>query len=130
MKNRYKISQNADLDLEDELNALLQQLRDEYPMVKLEAWIPQGHHIELANIEVRSENRNQGIGKKVMERIKDFARQKGLPITLRPEPDRGKKEALDRFYRSLGFRNNRGRDMDYGLSSPFSSTMFWRPEKN
>ena len=61
MKNRYKISQNADLDLEDELNALLQQLRDEYPMVKLEAWIPQGHHIELANIEVRSENRNQGI---------------------------------------------------------------------
>lgn len=126
--NWYKKSQ-ADLDIEDELNDLLQSLRNEYPLSKLEAWIPHGHHIELANIEVRPENRGKGVGNAVIKRIQDFAREKGLPITLRPKADRGKKEALDRFYRSLGFKKNRGRDMDYELSSPFSTTMFWKPDK-
>lgn len=126
--NWYKKSR-TDLDLEGELNDLIQRLRNEYPLSKLEAWVPQGHHIELANIEVRPDSRGKGVGSTVIKRIQDFAREKGLPIMLRPMADRGKKEALYRFYRSLGFINNRGRDMDYELSSPFSTTMFWKPKK-
>jgi GNAT superfamily N-acetyltransferase len=126
--NWYKRSQ-TDLDLEDELNNFLQKLRDKYPLVKLEAWIPQGRYIELASIEVRPDSRGKGVGSKVMGELQNFAREVGLAITLRPAADRGKKEALERFYRSLGFRSNRGRDMDYELSSPFSSTMYWKPGK-
>jgi GNAT superfamily N-acetyltransferase len=98
--NWYNKSQQDDLkllDLEDELNALLQRLRDEYPLSELEAWVPQGRYIDLARINVRPDSRGQGVGSAVMREIQDFAKLKGLPIRLSPEPDRGKKEALERF---------------------------------
>lgn len=124
--NWYKKSK-TNLDLEDELNHLLQSLRDKYPLSKLEAWLPQNHHLELANIEVKPEMRGQGIGHAVIKQIQDFARKHELAITLRPEPKPGKKLALERFYRSLGFQHNKGRTTDYELSSPFASTMYWKP---
>lgn len=126
--NWYKYSQHTDLDLEEELDAFLQSLRDEFPLQQLEAWIPHGRYIEVANIKVRPDSRDQGVGTEVMRRIQEFAKQKNMPITLRPSPEKGKKKALERFYRNLGFSHNRGRYMDYELSSPTSPTMYWKPE--
>lgn len=126
--NWYKLSQ-ADLDLEDELNALLQRLRDKYPLEQLEAWIPSyGKFIDLANIRVKVESRGQGVGHKVIRAIQDFATAHGLPIRLSPEADRGRKGDLYRFYRSLGFVPNKGQKKDYRLSAPFAPTMYWKPK--
>ena len=49
-------------------------------------------------------------------------------IVVMPEAERGRKSDLERFYRNLGFVRNRGRNMDYTLSSPLAGTMYWRPE--
>lgn len=126
--NWYKTSQFKDLELEEELEALLQELRGEYPGIQLEGWISQGRYIEVANIKVPSNKRGQGIGTTVMNRIQDFARDKNLKVVVRPEPERGKKKALDNFYRKLDFVHNKGRNRDFTLSTPFAPTMYWSPK--
>jgi len=124
--NWYTKLQSNKLDLEDELEALLQEIRGEYPGIQLEAWITHGYSIEIANIKVPPGQRNQGIGTSVINRIQNFAKEKNLPITVRPSPEKGKKEALERFYKNLDFKHNRGRNMDYELSSPLAPTMYWK----
>ena len=41
----------------------------------------------------------------------------------------GKKQALERFYKDLDFVKNKGRNIDFQLSSPISTTMYWKPEE-
>ena len=43
------------------------------------------------------------------------------------EPEKGKKGALQRFYKRNEFVNNAGRNKDYGLSE-FSRTMLYKPK--
>lgn len=82
-------------------------------------------HINL--IKVKPEFQGQGIGSKVMTKLKAFAQERGIPITLSPEPDRGKKAALQRFYKGHGFWKNKGRRADYRYTSPFAPIMIWKP---
>jgi hypothetical protein len=120
-KQKIKISQS---------NLLIDWAKDvknRYPGIILYVW-ETDNQIELANIEVPIEQRHQGIGKRIIDELKSIARRINKPVTLIPQADRGYKKKLERFYRDLGFVNNKGRYKDYTISSPFSSTMYWKPK--
>ena len=121
--NWYKIFTS-----QDEIKQFQHLLVNKYPGLDLELW-DNGHSIELAVIELPKDKRNQGLGTAIVQEIQAYAAQKGLPVVLRPTAEQGKKEALDRFYKNLGFVPNRGRNKNYQLSSPFAATMYWEPQK-
>lgn len=108
------------------LQSLVQRLKGDVPeLVDLWAW-ETDDYVELAKIEIDPKARNQGIGTKVVEAIKQYASSVGKPVVLTPEPARGKKGALERFYRRSDFIPNKGRNKDFRLSRPFSSTWYWK----
>lgn len=108
--------------LEQELEAEFPQLQD------LDLAAHTNGSLHIASIRVKPGHAGQGIGSQVMRRIQSYAKQQGLPITLTPQPDRGHKADLHRFYRSHGFWKNKGRRADYRYTSPFAPTMLWKPK--
>jgi GNAT superfamily N-acetyltransferase len=84
----------------------------------------------LSSIRIKPEFRRQGIGSEIMDKIKKFADENNLIITLSPEAERGYKKKLDNFYKNHGFVYNTGRKKDYRLSSFFGKNMIRRPTKN
>lgn len=107
------------------IDALLAQIELKYPFVKVSAF-ENDYKIELQQIEVPVEHRNAGIGTEIVRLIQDYAKTVGKPVVLRPEADKGKKGALNRFYKRLGFVDNSGRYKDYSLSSAFGPTKYWK----
>ena len=120
--NWYKLADNN-----SELSNLVSSLESEYPGLDLSVSISKSGYIEIANISLPKEMRNRGFGTIIINKIKDFANKLKLPIVLRPEAEIGKKHKLLNFYKNLGFVENKGRSIDYNLSSPFSRTMYWKP---
>ena len=110
---------------ENSLQKLINSLELQYPGVQLSAW-ENSSRIELAMIKVPKEIQGQGIGSKIIQFIKDYAQSVQKPIVLRPDPEKGKKAALNRFYTRQDFVNNKGKNIDYSLSSPTSKTMYWK----
>lgn len=108
------------------MQGFIEELRSEYPGVGLEAYESKDR-VELMEIKVPVEMRGRGIGTEIVKKIQGYAAGVGKPLVLRPEAERGRKGDLERFYKRLGFVHNRGRNMDYTLSSPMASTMYWRP---
>ena len=118
----YKISQNN-----PELDNLLNDLRGKFPGIDL--YVSENDmRLFIHEIRLPEDMRNQGIGGSIIESLQAYARDRNKPIVLSPEAERGKKHALDDFYRSHGFNHNRGRNKDYSLSSFFGPTMVWRPK--
>lgn len=115
------------LEAEDtELNTLVTQLQAQYPGLTLFAY--RGvNNIHIQEIRLPKEMRGKGIGSNVIRTIQEYARKVNLPITLSPSAEHGHKAKLDKFYRELGFRHNKGRRKDYSLGSMFGPTMIWRP---
>lgn len=108
------------------IESVLSGMVEKYPGVKLTAYESK-EKIELMEIVVPENMRGRGIGTEIIRTIQNYASMVGKPVVLRPEADRGHKGDLYRFYRKLGFVPNKGRNMDYSLSSPTSRTMYWRP---
>jgi len=110
---------------EADLGKILTDIRAEYPGLKIYAFdMPE--QVYISSIVVPQEMRGKGIGSSIIKRIQDFARLSGKPVTIRPQAERGYKKNLDRFYKNLGFVDNKGRNKDYKLSSPFGRTMYWK----
>jgi hypothetical protein len=84
--------------------------------------------IKLDKIEVPKDLRNQGIGTEIISDLKSFSERIGKPIVLNPEPEKGKKGALKRFYERNEFVDNAGRRKDYDLTDTFSRTMYYKPK--
>jgi len=132
----YKIHKHSGFgdstEEEQKINDDLQSLTDEYQSMyeglDLHVYLSSGGYIFVRSVRVPEELRGQGIGTEIMNRIKDFAQKYNRHVVLSPEPERGKKKALDRFYRNLDFVHNKGRGKRYDLSSPFGTTMYWSPE--
>lgn len=112
------------LDKEYNLSSLIDNIKKQYPGIHIEVY-ENPQKINLSSIIVPQ--KNQGIGTKVVNMIKDYAKKVRKPIVLIPDAEKGKKQALDRFYKNLGFVANKGRKVDYSLSSPFAKTMYWKP---
>lgn len=124
--NLFKKSQNQ---YGKDLSTIVKNLKIKYPGLVLFAWETE-NKVELATLTVPKNMRGQGIGSSVIREIQEYARSIGKPISLHPEPDKGKKKALDDFYKNLGFVHNRGRNKDFTISSPFFPSMYWKPKEN
>ncbi len=108
------------------LENLTQSLKTQYG---IELYVTQNaYQIHIHEIKVPEQKRNQGIGTKVIQAIQQYAQSVNLPITLSPEPESRQKGNLERFYRSLGFKPNKGKSKDYSISSFFGTTWLWRPK--
>ena len=108
------------------LDDLVQMLRRQYPGLDLHVW-ENDSKIELSNITVPEELRGRGIGSNIVNTLKDYAKQVGKPVVVRPSPEKGKIAALNRFYTRHKFVKNKGRNLDFSLSSPFAATRYWKP---
>ena len=89
-------------------------------------WITSGGFLKLQSIRIPESKRGQGIGTAIMKRITDFADQHGLTTALTPAPPKNTvraKSRLIRWYKSLGFVPNKGRNKDFGTRE----TMLRRP---
>jgi predicted GNAT family acetyltransferase len=109
------------------LGAVLSKATEKHPGVQISAY-ENKHNIELMQIKVPEDARGGGIGTEIIKAIQEYARSAGKPIVIRPAAEKGRKGDLERFYKGLGFVHNRGRNVDFTLSSPTASTMYWRPQ--
>lgn len=82
----------------------------------------------LSDLYVKVEFRGTGVGSAVMREIVAFADNKHISIVLIPEPEgRLSVKKLIQFYSKFGFVVNKGRNVDYFLSEPFSLSMYRVP---
>ena len=104
-------------ELRNKLTGLEIQLKVEFPELQELNIYPRSNaeEIFLGSIKVKPNYRKGAIhggrkvGTRVMERITQFADEHNLYISLHPNPERGYKEKLLRFYKSFGFFPNKGR---------------------
>ena len=93
---------------EDFLNEkyILQELEDEFN-IELDLY-DNGKWLELSRIVIPKDQRGQGIGSKVMQRIVDFADKENRKIYLTPSKDFGASSVsrLEKFYKGFGFEKN------------------------
>ena len=107
-----------------DLMVLERSLEQKYPeLEELNLTGKKGVSITVHSIKVKPKYQGQGIGGKVLKDIKEFATKLKLPILLTPEADRGKKDALARFYKSHGFEKCK----DARFTSMFGPVLMWKP---
>jgi GNAT superfamily N-acetyltransferase len=117
--------------LRDEAEEFRLSLIKKYPQLQeLYFGIQVGNVLHISSIKVKLKDRHQGVGSNVIRDIKQFAKDHKLVITLSREPERGHKKNLERFYKNLGFVDNKGRNKDYRYASFFGSTMYHKPHIN
>ena len=107
--------------------SIINQIKSKYPFVKISA-SENGKIISLDSIYVPKEHRKKGIGRDIIETIKEHAYDTKQAIVIEVKAERGYKKKLFNFYKSLGFVENKGRNIDYELSRTFGSTMYWKPQ--
>jgi len=72
------------------------------------------NHLELRRVVVPQDQRNKGIGSKVMQDLIKYAQQNNKDIFTTPSSDfGGSKSRLVQFYKSFGFKNNKGSNRDF-----------------
>ena len=116
------------LNITDKIKSELEKL---YPSVDVDSIKLYGSEnstsIYIDSIIVPHAYRGQGIGKEIFKQLKQYANEVQKPIVLSPQAEPNYKQKLDNFYKRLGFVKNKGRKHDPSLSSPFGSTMYWKP---
>ena len=117
----YKFAQS-----QDDIQKLVNFFLEKYPGLVLRV-DEYDYKIKLNKIDVPKEMRSQGIGTEILSAIKEYSRKVGKPIVLNPEPEKGKKGALQKFYERNEFVNNAGRKKDYDLTDTWSRTMYYKP---
>jgi predicted GNAT family N-acyltransferase len=85
---------------------VLAELEDEFN-IELDLY-DNGKWLELSRIVIPKDQRGQGIGSKVMQRIVDFADKENRKIYLTPSKDFGASSVsrLEKFYKEFGFEKN------------------------
>ncbi len=73
--------------------------------------------VTVSKVVVPPESRGKGTGTAFMNDIIEYADSVGKPVALTPSSDfGGKVSALERWYKSLGFVPNKGRNKDFSVS--------------
>jgi ribosomal protein S18 acetylase RimI-like enzyme len=85
---------------------ILQELEDQFN-IELDLY-DNGKYLQLSKIKVKKEDRDKGIGSKVMSRITDYADTQKLKIYLTPSKDFGATSIsrLNKFYKNFDFVKN------------------------
>ena len=127
IKESFEDRTPLQIDTEKFRKSLIQK----YPQLEdLYFYISADRSLYLSSIRVKLEDRHMGVGGSVIRDIKKFADDRDLVITLSPEAKRGYTKKLDRFYKDLGFVNNKGRKKDYSLGGFSGRIMYRRPKIN
>jgi GNAT superfamily N-acetyltransferase len=109
-----------------DLMTLEKDLLHKYPeLEELSLSGKDGRCVSIHSLIVRKEHRSEGIGTKVLTDIKKYATDHKLPIALTPEAEPGKKDALNRFYKSNGFTKAK----DAKFTSMFGPVLMWYPQR-
>jgi len=118
----YRLAQNQN-DIQEFINFFI----NKYPEIILRITEFE-NKIKLDKIFIPKEMRGMGIGTEIITALKDYSQRVSKPIVLNPEPEKGKKGALQRFYERNEFVDNAGRRKDYDLTDTFSRTMYYKPK--
>lgn len=111
-------------DFMAELMEFQHSLKKKYPQLEeLNLGGAKNRSISINSIRVKKEYHGQGVGSQVIKEIKEFAKKINLPITLTPEADIGKKEALKNFYKNNGFKKCK----DPKYTNMFGPILIWYP---
>jgi predicted GNAT family acetyltransferase len=95
-------------DVSQALSTIEKNYQRRYPGMKLSfSHSPRFNTIRVDNIRVPNEQQGQGIGSRVMKGISNVAKRNNASVTLTPEPDKGKKAQLNKFYKKHGFSKNK-----------------------
>jgi GNAT superfamily N-acetyltransferase len=113
---------------QNEIQVLINFFLNKYPEITLRI-NEYDNKIKLDKIFIPKEMRNLGIGTEIITALKEYSGRVNKPIVLNPEPEKGKKGALQRFYERNEFVDNAGRRKDYDLTDTFSRTMYYKPNK-
>ena len=81
-------------------------------------------HAEISMVKTPEGKRGQGAARQALAQVLRSADEQGLTVTLTPEPMDSKtsKAKLEKFYKSLGFVPNKGRNKDYRYSGAMIRT--------
>jgi GNAT superfamily N-acetyltransferase len=87
-----------------------------------------GRYVRPNKIIIPKEERNSGLGTKVMQSLVALADSQERIVVLSPSTDFGASstERLKRFYKRFGFVENKGRNKDFSISQ----TLYRTPSKN
>jgi GNAT superfamily N-acetyltransferase len=129
LKNILKeIEEEDDMEFMYHLKAFELRLKDEFPQINsLSLVLRPGGDIHIVSIVIRKSERRKGIGREVIKRILKFADDYDKHVTLHMVPQPRYKAKLNKLYRNLGFRPNRGRHMIPQYSNPFHGIMMRKP---
>jgi len=95
------------------LNKISSAYGKRYRGVNVDASYDRSGDIRLNNIWIPPEERNKGIGSRIMKGLSKYADKQNKRITLNQAPEKGKKAKLQKFYQSHGFQPNKGRNRDF-----------------
>jgi len=113
--------------LEEGAMSIQEQIRKEFPGVRLWVTPPFNGISKIDQIIVPPELRGQGVGSKIMRILIKWADQKNLTLALTPDPSfGGSVPRLKRFYAGFGFILNKGRKRDFEISE----LMYRYPKSN
>jgi ribosomal protein S18 acetylase RimI-like enzyme len=112
-----------------EVQKLENDLKVKYPSIdKLGIYMDKPKNsLFLSDLYVKNQFRGTGVGSAVMKDITDYADSRKLPVVLIREPESETRSSLTKlinFYKKFGFVINKGRNVDYLLSEPFSLSMY------
>jgi len=94
----------------------IDEIRSNYPDAKLDIQ-ERKDSINVSRIVIAPDDRNKGIGTRIMTDLIDHADKTGKTITLSPSNDFGGSIVrLKAFYKSFGFVENAGRNKDFTIS--------------
>ena len=111
-KDNFKTT-NLDYKFESILNEQLDSNLEKKYGVALDIY-EYPEYLELHRIVVPKEKRSEGIGTKVMNDIITYAKKNKKDIFLTPSSDfGGSKGRLIQFYKSFGFKDNKGGNRDF-----------------
>jgi uncharacterized protein (TIGR02996 family) len=106
------------------LNKLTDYLKTTYPGLSVRL-INTPNSVEIDNLD---SNQTDRIGEitKAWHDIQDYAIKHQKTLVVKPG---SLKNQLARTFKNLGFIPNRGRQIDFSLTSPFQPIMYWKPHK-
>ena len=111
-------------DENDGINEYLKQLMISWEKEGIKSWMhAKNESIIVSEFIVPEDERNQGIGSQKMKELLDYAKAIGYRVLLTPSTDFGASSLtrLKKFYKNLGFVDNKGRNKDYRTKE----TMIW-----
>ncbi len=109
MKYLMVFENYIDNSINEKVKNLMDELENNYPVDLYISYYKNNNVIILSKIVIIKQDRSQGIGSKIMEKICDFADENNLRIGLTPSSDfGGSKSRLIKFYKNFGFKNYKG----------------------